>query len=111
LESDAEGRADGSRIVIVRLLVGSSGVFEHYNTTLWFVILWVPIFPIATYTVRRELEPWWGGVSASDEIAQRHPRNWEQILLTWVKASLTLFALRLTFLLLLRHPEWLRHLP
>jgi len=88
-----------------------SGLFERYDTTLWFVILWVPIFPIATYTVRRDLERWWGGVSASDEIAlERHPRNWEQILLTWVKASAVLLALRLTFLLLLRHPEWLRHL-
>ena len=89
-----------------------SGLFERYNATLWFVILWVPIFPIATYTVRRDLERWWGGVSASDEIAlERHPRNWEQILLTWVKAASVLLALRLIFLLLLRHPQWLKHLP
>ena len=89
-----------------------SGLFEHYDTTLWFVILWFPIFPIATYTVRRDLERWWGGVSASDEIAlEYHPRNWEQILLTWVKAASVLLALRLIFLLLLRHPEWQRHLP
>jgi hypothetical protein len=46
---------------------------------------------------------------ASNEIAiERHPRNWEQILLTWGKAALVVLALRLTFLLLLRHPEWLR---
>jgi len=90
----------------------TSGLFEQYDATLWFVVLWFPVFPIATYTVRRDLERWWGGVSTSDEIAiQRHPRNWEQVLLTWVKAASVLLALRLTFLLLLRHPEWLRHLP
>ena len=71
-----------------------SGDFEHYDTTLWFVALWFPIFPIATYTIRRDLERWWGGVSASDEIPlERHPRNWEQILLTWIKTVLLLFAL------------------
>ncbi len=80
------------------------GGFEEYDTTLWFVVLRLPIFPIATYTVRRDLERWLGMVFASDEIAlQRHPRNWDQILLTWVKASALLLALRLAFLMLLHH--------
>jgi hypothetical protein len=85
---------------------------EQYDTTLWFVVLWFPVFPIATFTVRRDLERWLGVTVASDAVAiARHPRNWEQILLTWVKASAFLLALRLTFLMLLRHPEWLRHHP
>jgi len=85
---------------------------EQYDATLWFVVLWFPVFPIATYTVRTDLERCLGMLVASDPIAiGRHPRNWEQILLTWVKAASVLLALRLTFLLLLRHPEWLRHLP
>ena len=89
---------------------GDGGLFEQYETTLWFVVLWFPVFPIATYTVRRDLERWLGITVASDEIAiERHPRRWEQILLTWVKAVLVVLALRLTFLSLLRHPEWLRH--
>ncbi len=88
-----------------------SGLFEHYDTTLWFIVLWFPVFPIASYTVRRELERWLGMVVPSDAVAiERHPRNWEQILLTWVKAASLLLALRSTFLLLLRHPEWLRHI-
>jgi hypothetical protein len=87
-------------------------LFEQYDTTLWFLVFWIPVFPIATYTVRRDLERWLGMLVASDPVAiERHPRNWEQILLTWVKAAAVLLALRLTFLLLLRHPEWLRHLP
>jgi len=79
--------------------------FEQYDTTLWFVVLWFPFFPIATYTVRRELDRWLGMViAASDEIAvERHPRNWEQILLTWVKAAALLLALRLAFMIWLHH--------
>jgi hypothetical protein len=33
-----------------------SGLFEHYETALWFIVLGFPVFPIASYTVRRELE-------------------------------------------------------
>ncbi|HWO38410.1 MAG TPA: hypothetical protein VNO32_57290 [Candidatus Acidoferrum sp.] len=88
-----------------------TGLFEQYDTTLWFVVLWFPVFPIATFTVRRELERWLGMLFASDAVTlDRHPRNWEQILLTWAKYALVVLLLRFTFLLLLRHPEWLRHL-
>jgi hypothetical protein len=81
-----------------------SGHFEQYDTTLWFVFLWVPVFPIASYTVQRDLERWLGMVFASDATAlQRHPRNWEQILITRVKATAILLALRLAFPILLRH--------
>ena len=88
-----------------------SGLFELYETTLWFAIFWLPILPIASYTVRRDIERGLGMTVASDAVAiERHNRNWEQILLTWVKAALLLLALRLAFLLMLRHPEWLRHI-
>jgi hypothetical protein len=81
--------------------------FEVYDSTLWFVVLWFPVFPIATYSVRRDLERWWGGISASNEIPiERHPRNWEQIFLTWIKTMLVLWVV----ILLFNHPEWLRHL-
>lgn len=40
--------------------------FELYESTLWFVVLWFPIYPIATYTVRRDLERWLGMTFASD---------------------------------------------
>lgn len=56
-------------------------------------------------------ERWLGMVLASNEIAlDRHPRNWEMILLTWVKASAFILAIRLLFLLLSHHPQWLRQL-
>ncbi|HKI26052.1 MAG TPA: hypothetical protein VKA07_06985 [Candidatus Sulfotelmatobacter sp.] len=71
-----------------------SGLFEQYDATLWFVVLWFPVFPIATYTVRRDFERWLGIDWAGAQVAlEGHPRNWEQILLTWIKAVLFLFAL------------------
>ena len=89
----------------------ASGLFELYESTLWFVVLWFPVYPIATYTVRRDLERWLGMTIPSSEIAlDRHPRNWEMILLTWVKASAFVLALRIMFVLLQRHPEWFKHL-
>jgi len=88
----------------------TSGSFEQYDSTLWFVVLWFPIFPIATFTVKRDLERWMGFTASSDEVAiERQPRNWEQILLTWVKAALFVLAICFLFLSLLRHPEWLKH--
>ena len=81
------------------------GQFEQYDSTLWFVVLWFPVFPIGTFTVRRFLEPQVGIAWPGRKIAiERHPRNWEQILLTWIKATSLLFALtvivpRILFLL------------
>lgn len=89
----------------------SEKLFEQCDTTLWFVVLWFPVFPIATYTVRRDLERWLGMLVASDPIAlERHPRDWKQILLTWVKAASVLLVLRLAYLLLIHHPEWLKRI-
>jgi hypothetical protein len=88
-----------------------SGLFELCESTLWFVVLWFPVYPIATYTVRRDLERWMGKAFASTEVAlERRPRNWEMILLTWVKAAALVLAIRLIFLILLHYPEWLRRL-
>jgi len=59
------------------------GQFEQYDSTLWFVVLWFPVFPIATYTVRRTFKRWLRIDWAGDEVAsKRHPRDWRQILLT-----------------------------
>lgn len=79
-----------------------SGGFEKFDSTLWFVVLWFPIFPIGTYTVNRPLTQWLGIRFGAEEVAiKKHPRNWEQILLTWIKAVAVLFALRLVFFMLL----------
>ncbi len=88
-----------------------SGSFEEYESTLWFVVLWFPVFPIATFTVRRDITRWQGIEWKGFEVAkERHPRNWEQILLTWIKAVAVLWVIRLAFPLFRYHPEWFRHL-
>jgi hypothetical protein len=84
-----------------------SGRFEEYESTQWFIIFSFPVFPVATFTVRRVLSRRLGIVFKSEpHTIQRHPRNWEQILATWIKAVLILWAI----LLMLRHPEWLIYL-
>lgn len=60
------------------------GSFEEYESTLWFAILFFPVFPIGTFTVRREFERWLGISWPGSEVAiERHPRDWNQILITW----------------------------
>lgn len=94
------GKANGRR--------DPSGVFELYESTLWFVVFLFPVYPIASFTVRCDLERWLGMVFRSAPIAvERHPRNWEQILVTWVKAMLVLWAIALV----ITHPGWMKHLP
>jgi hypothetical protein len=82
-----------------------AGHFEEYDATQWIAVFWLPIFPIATCTVHRTLSRWLGLSFKSDpQIIARHPRNWEQILLTWVKTAAVLLFLRLLLLFLKYHP-------
>ncbi len=82
-----------------------SGKFEEYDATRWFVVFWLPLFPIATCTVHRTLSQWIGLTFKSDpQVVARQARNWEQIMLTWVKTAAVLLSLRLAYLFLLYHP-------
>jgi len=86
-----------------------SGQSEQYDSTRWFVVFWIPIFPIATFTVRRTItRPMGINFKSDPQIVARHPRDWEHILRTWVKTAAILLALRLLYLFLEYHPEWLR---
>jgi hypothetical protein len=69
---------------------------EEYDTTLWFFAFWFPIFPMGSYRVRRLFHRRWH-LCTSDEfhVLQKFPkRDWEQILVTWIKAMLVLLVLR-----------------
>ena len=69
---------------------------EEFDTTLWFFALWFPIFPLGSYRIRRLFRRWWN-LCAADEFHVLHKfpqRNWEQILVTWIKAMLALLVLR-----------------
>jgi hypothetical protein len=84
--------------------------FEEYEATQWVIAIWLPIFPIGTFTVRRGLSRWLGMARSDPVIIQRQARDWEQILLTWVKAAAVLLAMRITWLFLIYHPELIRRL-
>jgi hypothetical protein len=76
---------------------------EEFQTTLWFVLLWIPIFPIGTFQIRRRFRRWWQfWASERYHVIERLPRDWEQILLTWIKTVAVLLALRLAELWILK---------
>lgn len=88
-----------------------SGRSEKYDSTRWFTAFWIPVFPVATFTVERTISRWMGIPWKSDpHVIARHTRDWEQILLTWVKTASILLAARLLLLYLKYHPDLLRRL-
>jgi len=69
---------------------------ETFETTLWFVIFWFPLFPIASYEIKlRYRENWWERILPNTEftVLRKLPRNWYQIFFTWIKAIAIVFAL------------------
>lgn len=76
---------------------------EEFDATLWVVLFWIPVVPLATYRIRRTFRRWWH-ICASDRyrVLERLPRNWEQILGTWIKAIAVLLLIRLAVPFLLR---------
>lgn len=84
---------------------GAGFRIEEFDTTLWFFVFWFPIFPIASYRIRKLFSrPW--NFCASDEfhVLKKFPRrDWEQILVTWIKAVLTLMVLRFAVPFVLHH--------
>jgi hypothetical protein len=80
--------------------------FEEYDSTQWFTTFWLPIFPVATFKVRRDRSRWLGiPWKSGPQALERYPRNWNQILLTWIKTMALLVVLRLTYLWLLKFPR------
>jgi hypothetical protein len=68
---------------------------EEFDTTLWFVFIYFPLIPIRRYRIRRRFRPWWRILASNNfHVLSRLPRDWEQILLTWVKAMALLLGLR-----------------
>ena len=71
------------------------GRIEEFDRTLWFVLFFIPLFPIATYRIRRRFRSWWQPcVSDQYRVLGKLPRDWEQILTTWIKTVVILLALR-----------------
>ena len=79
--------------------------YEEYDTTLWFVLLWFPLIPMARYTIkRRHRENWWEQIFSGGDFAvlRRLPLDWGQILATWAKAIAVVVALLVLIPLILR---------
>lgn len=67
--------------------------FEEFDTTLWFVIFWLPVIPLSSYRVRRDVRRQWKYLfSRRIWTVRKLPRNWGQILLTWIKAAVLLLV-------------------
>ena len=77
-------------------VVDPGSKWEEFDTTLWMVVFWVPMVPIATYRVRRALRK----KVISNPLASykftavsRRDRDWRLILPTWGWFCLTVVAL------------------
>jgi hypothetical protein len=67
------------------------GEEEELNTTLWISLFWMPIFPLASYRIRRKA----GTRSLARYrfiVVEKYPRDWGQIAKTWLSVLLALVA-------------------
>jgi hypothetical protein len=77
-------------------VVDPGSKWEEFDTTLWMVVFWIPMVPIATYRVRRLLRK----TVISNPLesykftaVSRRERDWRLILTTWGWFCLTVAAL------------------
>ncbi len=71
---------------------------EDIETTLWAVVFWFPVAPLASYLIRRKRrENWWQRSWQQSEmtVLQRLPLNWGQVITTWIKGLVFALALLL----------------
>jgi len=68
--------------------------FDEFDTTLWFVIFWLPLIPISGCRIKREVRRDWKNLFARRIWTVRKlPRNWDLIFITWMKAAVVLLGL------------------
>lgn len=68
---------------------------EEFDTTFWFVFLFVPVIPLRSCRIRRRYRrPWSLLASKTYQVLYRLPMRWGQILLTWLEAGVVLLILR-----------------
>jgi len=66
----------------------ASGI-EEFETTLWFVMFWLPVIPISGCRIKRELRGKWTNLFARRIwVISKLPRNWNLIFVTWIKGCL-----------------------
>jgi hypothetical protein len=62
---------------------------ERFRTTVFVVLLWLPLIPTGTFLVERKR----AFLSNQMTVLKRMPLDWEQVLKVWVVASASLLAL------------------
>jgi hypothetical protein len=65
---------------------------EEFDTTLWLVFL-VPLIPLASYRLRRRYQRSWGLCPRRLHVIEKHPRDWDQILRTWLATAAIILIL------------------
>lgn len=71
---------------------------ERFKTTVFVVLLWLPLIPTGTFLVERKR----AFLANQMKVLKRLPLDWEQVLKVWVVASGSLLALIWIFKLLQR---------
>lgn len=68
---------------------------DEFDTTLW-IVFWIPLVPLGSYRIRRRFRRLWNPCRPRRlHVLEMKPRDWEQILFTWVKTAAVLFGLGL----------------
>jgi hypothetical protein len=68
---------------------------EEFDTTFWFVLLFVPLLPLRSCRIRRKYRQRWNVfASKTYQVVDRLPRKWGQILLTWLQTALVLLVVQ-----------------
>jgi hypothetical protein len=76
---------------------------EEFDTTVWFVV-GIPLVPLYSCRVRRFSPRWWNWCwPVTLHLLKTRPRDWEQIIGTWVKAAVIAATLFLGLVLLARY--------
>lgn len=78
--------------------------FEEFDSTLWVVILYLPIFPLSTVRIRRRLRGksvFWSFGATDFTTMELRGLNFGQVALTYIGAAITAYLAFQTLLLLL----------
>jgi hypothetical protein len=76
---------------------------EEFDTTVWFVV-GIPLVPLYSCRIRRFSPRWWNLCwPTTVHVLKTRPRDWEQIMGTWIKAAVVAAALFLVLILFARY--------
>jgi hypothetical protein len=68
---------------------------EEFDTTFWFVFLFIPVIPLRSCRIRRRYRRRWNlFASKTYQVLHRLPMRWGQILLTWLEAAVVVLVVR-----------------